>query len=236
MRKPWTRFTLIELLIVIAIIAILAGMLLPALNKARNQAYSVKCMSNLKQVGNCAMDYAADTTWLGFRNFSATEGRCSYFGYATPQRWFGLLSKSNNLSGSGGVALGYINYDWMANGKAKGIMACPSQPVLHDSSGYGNVHYAIPNTVPDSDAVKGAGINSQSLFKPHQLKKPSSSIYLMDKRVGKNGLHPADSVMLPPNRHNMRDNAFFFDQHVAAVRVSPVALPSNALPDWWKVE
>ena len=70
-------FTLVEILIVIAIITILAGLLLPALNKARNKARSISCFNNQKQITMAEAMYRNDYNgWvMGWQDRDSTNGR-----------------------------------------------------------------------------------------------------------------------------------------------------------------
>jgi len=90
---------LIELLIVVAIIAILAGMLLPALNVAREKAKTLSCLSNLKQLGYITNQYMDDFNGLLFPAEDGTASQSSSTGKAC---WSGMLycnGYSKNMKG-----------------------------------------------------------------------------------------------------------------------------------------
>ena len=78
-------FSLVELLITIAIIAILAALLLPALNSARDRARGIACLSNLKQCGMGIHTYGADNNdYVTLRE--AGTGWVSFFANVPDER------------------------------------------------------------------------------------------------------------------------------------------------------
>jgi prepilin-type N-terminal cleavage/methylation domain-containing protein/prepilin-type processing-associated H-X9-DG protein len=92
-RRRGTGFTLVELLVVIGIIAVLLGMLMPALSLARAHSRSTKCMANLRTIGQAMLEYAADNRGYILPAYDMPQDP------ATPGVCYQLTSTSQILDG-----------------------------------------------------------------------------------------------------------------------------------------
>ena len=224
------KFSLVELLIVVAIISILAALLLPALNKARERAQITTCIGNIKQIAMTQLSYANDyEDWLTFHTVIG-EYQYSYAGVAMEFKY--VPSKEMIIDGKPGL---YSD-----------LFVCPNQKTKSPADTGGQLKfrvYGMANWYEDHDyrvacpkkkealgnfvLYQKPGSWSEIFYKMGRMKQPSGIVMNADSgHMNTEAEYGRPFYAFYPHKvtdfkkglllaHSKRANVSFMDGHVA---------------------
>lgn len=242
-RRAHTRpggFTLVEILVVLAIIAILAGILFPVFRTAQESGRSASCQSNLKQLGLAFTLYTQDTAgrlpgagnWQNWGDGFPGGDAAQATGGMRGGHW--VAGKNGKVPGDGKdgalAALGEVEGDYPATGRSIAV----EQGALFSYAKSANLYICPSNE--DGDTKKLTyGMNCALSGAPaNRVRLPSSMVLLVDEWRATDGYFWAVGVPDKGNStdtitpdHNATGNLLFLDGHVKNYTNSSFPLGNN---------
>ena len=211
MRK--ITFTLVECLVCVAILAILAALLLPALNKAMEQARSLECKTNLKQIGQTAVLYAQDHNESLPWNTAEAFGKDSY--YTLPAflwMYYGKINTKAELEKS------------LEMPRPRGLLFCPS-----DNGVEGAARYLTSYGITVDSTAKGGCPRTGAWLVYREFSTVMEGTKLSRLLSGGVLIHSQKLRLAPPD-YGVISNATIWYTHESFIQANRLPIGSNKSP------